>query len=73
MPRDELQLDSASPSELPKVRRLLRQVFNAPENAPFINEAHLHWKCYEPREEWSGSRSFVIGINTYRIRRQGLS
>ena len=41
------------------MKQFLQRIFGSPDNAPFINEAHLRWKYYEPRTDFSGSRSFV--------------
>jgi len=42
------------------VRQLLRDVFKTKEDAPFLNDRHLRWKYYAEREDWPGSRSFVL-------------
>jgi hypothetical protein len=46
--------------ELPQVRSFLRDVFGAPNEAPWLNERQLFWKYYVGREDAADSRSFVF-------------
>lgn len=55
-----MTLRSTTPEEQRDVRQLLRDVFEAKEDAPFLNNQHLQWKYYADREDWPGSRSFVL-------------
>jgi hypothetical protein len=55
-----LTFRSTTPEEQPDVRQLLRDVFQANEDAPFLNNQHLQWKYYAERKDWPGSRSFVL-------------
>ena len=51
---------NTTPKEQQDVRQLLRAVFKAKDDAPFLNDQHLHWKYYAERIDWAGSRSFVL-------------
>jgi hypothetical protein len=55
-----LDFRSTPPAERELIRRLLREVFQASDDAQFVNRAHLEWKYYIERRDWPGSRSFVI-------------
>jgi hypothetical protein len=48
------------PKEQQEVRQLLRDVFQAKKDAPFLGDRHLQWKYYAERPDWLGSRSFVL-------------
>jgi hypothetical protein len=43
----------------------LRDVFAATDEAPFLNDQHLQWKYYAERQDWNGSRSFVLSEGSH--------
>jgi hypothetical protein len=48
-----------SPQDAPAVRAFLQRIFEIDSDAPMISGL-LHWKCWEPRSDWPGSRSYVL-------------
>lgn len=55
-----LELHTVSESEGNKVGQFLRGVFQASDDALFTASAQMQWKCWEPRPDWNGSRSFAF-------------
>jgi hypothetical protein len=47
-------------SELNSVADFLRSVLHPEADYPTVQTKHMAWKYYEPREDWAGSRSFVL-------------
>ncbi|HEX4809727.1 MAG TPA: hypothetical protein VH325_12395 [Bryobacteraceae bacterium] len=54
-----LEFRATRPDEMAEVKGFLQRVFAAPDTSLFIDDANLRWKYYQPREDFSGSRSFV--------------
>lgn len=46
----------STPADGPAISDLMREVGLAPD----INPTHQHWKYWQPRADWPGSRSFVL-------------
>ena len=42
------------------IRSLLRQAHVVAPGHPMFEGRHLHWKYWEPRADWQGSRSYVL-------------
>jgi hypothetical protein len=42
------------------IRSLLQEAHGAAPGHPMFEGRHLHWKYWEPREDWQGSRSYVL-------------
>src|SRR5207247_10995814 len=51
---------STSPQDAPAVAAFLERIFDLDPNLPLIAPRHLHWKCWEERSDWAGSRGYVI-------------
>ena len=51
---------NTTPADQEQIRQLLREVFRANDNAPFLDPSNLAWKYYAERSDWPGSRSFVL-------------
>jgi hypothetical protein len=45
---------------LEELRRFLAAVFQVPPDAPFLDGRLMHWKYFEPLEQWPDPRSWVI-------------
>lgn len=56
----DLRLEQTGPGDFDEVAAFLREMFRAPADAPFVEPRHAHWKYYEPRPDWEGSRSYVF-------------
>ncbi len=55
----KLQLRSVPELECERVATFLRRVFQAPDDAVYLQPAQLHWKYWQPRPDWPQSRSYV--------------
>jgi GNAT superfamily N-acetyltransferase len=42
------------------LRSLLQEAHGVAPGHPMFEGRHLHWKYWEPREDWQGSRSYVL-------------
>lgn len=56
----KLQFRETSPQDAPAVAAFLQRIFDIPPEVPLIAPRHLHWKNWEPRSEWPGSRGYVM-------------
>jgi len=54
------QFRSTSPQDAPAVAAFFERIFDLDPNLPLIAPGHLHWKCWEDRSDWAGSRGYVI-------------
>ena len=54
------QFRATSPEDAGAVRAFLQRVFALDDSAPVVEPRHLHWKCWEERPDWPGSRGYVI-------------
>ncbi len=50
----------ASPADLSEIREFLARVFETGLTAPFLEPRLMHWKYFEPRPDWTGSRAFLL-------------
>jgi hypothetical protein len=50
----------SSPEDAPKIAEFLRKVFHAGAEDAVARPDHMHWKYWEEREDWPGSRSFRL-------------
>lgn len=55
-----------------QIIELLTRVFSADADAAFVNPALLRWKYWEQRDDFSGSRSFVVEKNGRIVAHVGL-
>ena len=46
--------------DAPQIVELLSRVFSVSPSSPFLTPAHLRWKYWDPRADWSGARSMVM-------------
>jgi hypothetical protein len=60
MPAMTSQFRTTSPQDAPVVAAFLQRIFDIDPSLPLIAPRHLHWKCWEQRSDWAGSRSYVI-------------
>ena len=49
-----------TPTDESAVRSLLQEAHGAAPGHPMFEGRHLHWKYWEPRADWQGSRSYVL-------------
>ncbi len=49
-----------SPRDAPEVTSFLQRIFDLEPGLPLIAPRHLHWKCWEDRSDWAGSRGYVM-------------
>jgi hypothetical protein len=54
------QFRETSPQDTPAVGAFLQRIFDIDPSLPLIAPRHLHWKCWEERSDWPGSRGYVI-------------
>jgi hypothetical protein len=54
------QFGDTSPQDAPAVAAFLQRVYGVDANAPLIAPRHLHWKCWEERSDWPGSRGYTM-------------
>ena len=57
------QFRDTSPQDAPDVAAFLQRIFDIDPSLPLIAPCHLHWKCWEERSDWSGSRGYVMTKN----------
>jgi hypothetical protein len=51
---------STTPTDESAIRSLLQQAYDVAPGHPMFEGRHLHWKYWEPRADWQGSRSYVL-------------
>jgi hypothetical protein len=51
---------STTVADEPAIRALLQEAHGVAPGYPMFESRHLHWKYWEPREDWQGSRSYVL-------------
>ena len=49
-----------SPQDTPEVAAFLQRIFEIDPGLPLIAPRHLHWKNWEERSDWPGSRGYVM-------------
>jgi hypothetical protein len=54
------QFRETSPRDTPAVAAFLQRIFDIDPSLPLIAPRHLHWKCWEQRSDWPGSRGYVM-------------
>src|SRR5437588_9928635 len=55
-----LELQPSTAQHLDDIATLLRQAFNAPSDAPFVDRRLLHWKYFDAVKVWGRPCSFVL-------------
>lgn len=55
-----LVLEQVRPQDQNQVVSFLREVFQAPPNALFLESDHVRWRFFDPHPNWDGSRSYVF-------------
>jgi hypothetical protein len=58
-----LRFRATEPDEADRVREFLAGVFHMAITAPAFEPSLIHWKYYQPRPDWQGSRSYVLERN----------
>jgi len=53
-------LVQSSPGDAVPIARFLSRIFSAGPNDVVARPDHMHWKYWEPRTDWRGSRSFHL-------------
>ena len=56
----KLQFRKTSPQDAPAVAAFLQRIFEIDPGLPLIAPRHLHWKNWEARPDWPGSRGYVM-------------
>jgi hypothetical protein len=56
----ELLFRATSPQDAAAVSVFLRRVFEMSPEHPVVEPHHLHWKCWEERADWPGSRGYIL-------------
>lgn len=56
----KLQFRETSPQDAPAVTAFLQRIFEIDSSLPLTAPRHLHWKCWEARSDWPGSRGYVL-------------
>ncbi len=51
---------STTIADEPAIRDLLQEAHGVAPGHPMFEGRHLQWKYWEPREDWQGSRSYVL-------------
>jgi hypothetical protein len=51
---------TSTPEELPRLMEFLRSTHGVDDNHVGFRADHLMWKYFEPREDWEGSRSYIL-------------
>jgi hypothetical protein len=54
---------ATDPEEADRIRAFLAGVFHLTTEAPAFEPKLIHWKYYQPRPDWPGSRSYVLERN----------
>lgn len=54
------QFRETSPKDAPAVAAFLQRILHIDPTVPLIAPRHLHWKCWEQRSDWAGSRGYVM-------------
>jgi len=54
------QLTPLQTAETDAIRSFLARAFSCDLHAPFLEPALLQWKCFAPRPDWPGPRSFLL-------------
>ncbi len=55
-----LVLEQVLPQDQDQVVAFLREVFQAPPDALFLESDHVRWRFFDPHPDWNGSRSYVF-------------
>ncbi len=55
-----LQFRPTSPADEPAVAAFLREIFAIDASLPLTASRHLHWKNWEERPDWPGSRGYIL-------------
>lgn len=56
----KLQFRATSPQDAHAVSAFLQRIFGMSPEHPTIEPRHLHWKCWEERADWPGSRGYIM-------------
>ncbi|HXW89085.1 MAG TPA: hypothetical protein VEK33_00925 [Terriglobales bacterium] len=54
------QFQETSAVDAPAVAAFLQRTLDLNPDVPLIAPRHLHWKCWEERADWPGSRGYVL-------------
>jgi hypothetical protein len=50
----------SSPQDAPRIAEFLEKAFSTGPGDAIVRPDHMHWKYWEPRADWPGSRSFHL-------------
>jgi hypothetical protein len=56
----KLLFRATSPQDAGAVSAFLQRIFEMGSEHPVVEPRHLHWKCWEERADWPGSRGYVL-------------
>lgn len=56
----KLEFRATSPLDAPAVSAFLQRIFGMSAGHPVIEPRHLHWKCWEERADFPGSRGYIL-------------
>jgi hypothetical protein len=56
----KLLFRATSPQDAEAVSVFLQRIFEMSPAHPVVEPRHLHWKCWEERADWAGSRGYVL-------------
>jgi hypothetical protein len=62
--RGGMEFRATGPRDAAALRSFLRGALDLPADSPIVDDDHMHWKYWAPRDDWTGSRSFVIRRGT---------
>jgi hypothetical protein len=54
------QFRATSPEDAPAVAAFLRRIFQVDASLPLTDPKNLYWKSWAPRDDWPGSRGFIM-------------
>ncbi len=54
------EFQNTSPRDSSAVAAFLQRIFDVAPGLPLVEPRHLHWKCWEDRSDWPGSRGYVM-------------
>lgn len=55
-----LTFRATSPKDYGHLRAFLASAFQSHEDDPLLQRSPMHWKYWDPRPDWNGSRSWVL-------------
>jgi hypothetical protein len=56
----KFELVETTPADASTISAFLSKAFHLVPGAPLVSAPHMHWKYWAPRQDWTGSRSFLV-------------